>query len=198
VAATVPLVEVVTEPPPPVDTRATTALSPQEVERRIAGHVSRGRRLLAREDWQGVKKEMRAAMALDPFNLQVRDLADRAQAKIDEQEKLLREFGEVRRMFDGKDYQGALWKLYRMPRDPTLGNVDRYINNAWYNWAAVSMKAGNNRDTLEKIDEALATDPKDADARKLRGFAERYEARAKDSLYYAFADAIELRSIDQK
>ena len=197
-AATVPLVEVVTEPPPRVDTRAATELSPQEVKRRIAGHVSRGRRLLAREDWQGVKKEMRAAMALDPFNLQVRDLADRAQAKIDEQERLLREFGEVRRMFEGKDYQGALWKLYRMPRDPALGNVDRYIRNAWYNWAAVSMKGGNNGDTLEKVGEALATDPQDADARKLRGFAERYEARAKDNLYYAFADAIELRSIDQK
>ena len=141
---------------------------------------------------------MRAAMALDPFNLQVRKLADRADAEIAEQEDLLREFGEVRRMFDGKDYQGTLWKLYRIRRDPALGNVDRYIRNAWYNWAALSMKAGNNGDALEKIGEALATDPKDGDARKLQGFTERYAARAKDNVYYAFADAIELRLIDQK
>jgi tetratricopeptide (TPR) repeat protein len=196
-AAAAPLVEVVTEPPPDVDAKATMALSPQEVEQRIEGHLSRGRRLLAREDWQGARKEMRAAMALDPFNLQVRTLSDRADAKIEEQEELLREFGEVRRMFDAKDYQGTLWKLYRIRRDPALGNVERYIRNSWYNWAAVSMRAGNNGDALEKIGEALATDPKDAEARKLQGFAERYAARAKDDVYYAFADTIELRSIDQ-
>ena len=141
---------------------------------------------------------MRAAMALDPFNLQVRTLSDRADAKIEEQEELLREFGEVRRLFDAKDYQGTLWKLYRIRRDPALGDVERYIRNSWYNWAAVSMRAGNNGDALEKIGEALATDPRDAEARKLQGFVERYAARAKDDVYYAFADTIELRSIDQK
>ena len=32
----------------------------------------------------------------------------------------------------------------------------------------------------------------------LQGFAERYAARAKDDVYYAFADAIELRQIDEE
>jgi tetratricopeptide (TPR) repeat protein len=195
---TVPLVEVVPDPEPEVDTRATTALTPQEVERRVASHLSRGRRLLAQEDWQGVRQEMRAAMALDPFNLQVRELSDRADAKIEEQEALLREFAEVRRMFDAKDYQGTLWKLYRIRRDPALGDVERYIRNTWYNWAVTSMRGGNNGDALEKVGEALATDPQDGDARKLQGFAERYAARAKDDVYYAFADTIELRALDEK
>ncbi|HET6277535.1 MAG TPA: hypothetical protein VFG08_02010 [Candidatus Polarisedimenticolia bacterium] len=197
-APTVPLVEVAPEPGPEVDTKATTALTPQEVERRIASHLSRGRRLLAQEDWQGVRTEMRAAMALDPFNLQVRELSDRADAEIEKQDALLREFAEVRRMFDANDYQGTLWKLYRIRREPALGDVERYIRNSWYNWAVTSMRAGNNGDALEKIGEALATDPQDGEARKLQGFAERYAARAKDDVYYAFADSIELRSIDEQ
>lgn len=198
-AAAVPLVEVVNEAPAPkVDTEAATALTPREVEQRVAAHLSRGQRLLAKKDWKGVRKEMRAAMALDPFNLQVRDLSDRADAKIKAQEELLREFGEIRRSFDAKDYQGALWKLYRIRRDPALGDVELYIRNSWYNWAVVSMRAGNNSDALEKVAEALATDPRDEEARKLQGFAGRYAARAKDDVYYSFADSTELRAIDEK
>jgi tetratricopeptide (TPR) repeat protein len=186
------------EPPPEADPQAVISLSPQDVERRVAGHLIRGRQLLASEQWQELRKEMRTAMALDPFNLQVRELADRAQARIDEQEKLLHEFGEVRRMYDQHDYQSVLWKLYRMPRDSTIGDVDRFIRNAWYNWAAMSMKSGNNQDALEKIGEALASDPKDAPALKLQAFAQRYASRAKDALYFAFAEELALRSIDQE
>jgi tetratricopeptide (TPR) repeat protein len=184
--------------PPAPAPRQVPDLSPLEVERRIAAHLSRGRRLLSREDWHGVQEEMQAAMALDPFNLQVRGLADQAQARIADQEKLQQELAEVRRLFDGKDYQSALWKLYRLPRDPAVGDVDLYVRNAWYNWAVVSMRAGNNGDTLEKIGEALLADPGDAKAQKIQGFAERYSNRAKDNLYYNFADALELRAFDQR
>ncbi len=74
--------------------------------------------------------------------------------------------------------------------------MDRYIRNAWYNWAVTSMKAGNNRDVLEKIDEALGIDPSDAEAIKIRKFAERYSARARDQVYLSFANDHALRAID--
>ena len=176
----------------------TVTLTPAQVQRRIETHLTKGRRLMAAGNWRGVRDEMKAAMALDPFNLDVRDLADRAQEKIAAEEKIQKQFDDARRLFDTRDYQNALWKLYRVPRDKAPGDVDRAIRNAWFNWAVVLMKAGSNAGALEKIGEALAVDPRDAEALKFQGFAERYSSRAKDPLYYEFANGIRLRSLDRK
>ena len=85
-----------------------------------------------------------------------------------------------------------------MPRDKGLGDIDRYIRNAWYNWAVVLLKAGNSRDALVKLSEDLAIDPDDAQALKLQDVAERYTNRAKDRTYYAFTDSLTLRNFDQR
>lgn len=176
----------------------TPQLSPEEIHRRVAVFTADGRRLLAQGKWREARAKLNAAQALDPANFQIKELTDQAQAKIDAEQQVQDEFDSMKKMFDEKEYEKALFKLYRLPRDRNLGDIDRYIRNGWYNWAATLMKAGNPTDALRKLSEALDVDPDDAAALQIQEVAERYRARAKDATYWAYCDKLKLRTLDQR
>ncbi|HEV8700557.1 MAG TPA: hypothetical protein VGV60_04725 [Candidatus Polarisedimenticolia bacterium] len=182
----------------PIKPPTVPALSPEEARRKIASFTADGRRLIAEGKWREARAKLNAVLALDPANIEVKELVDQAQTKIDDEQKLQDEFDSVKSLMAEKDYENALRKLYRLPRDKGLGDIDLYIRNAWYNWAATLMKAGNSRDALQKLSECLTVDPDDAQALKLQEVAEKYTTRAKDRVYYAFADALVLRDLGQK
>ncbi len=182
----------------PIKPATVPALPKEEMQRRIAAYTADGRRLIGLGKWREARAKLNAVLALDPANIEVKDLADKAQAKIDEDQKLQDEFDSTKRLYADKDYENALRKLYRLPRDKGLGDVDLYIRNSWYNWAVVLLKAGNSKDALVKLSEELAVDPDDATALKLQEVAEKYANRAKDRTYYAFTDGLTLRAFEQK
>lgn len=182
----------------PIKPDAVPALSPEEMHRKIAAYTADGRRLIGLGKWREARAKLTAVLALDPANIEVKELVDQAQAKIDDEQKLQDEFDSAKNLMVEKDYENALRKLYRLPRDRGLGDIDLYIRNAWYNWAVTLMKAGNSRDALQKLSESLAVDPDDAQALKLQEVAEKYTTRPKDRVYYAFADGLALRDFSQK
>jgi len=137
-------------------------------------------------------------LALDPANFEVKELLDQAQSHIDEEQRLRDDLDSAKSLIAEKDYENALRKLYRLPRDRGLGDLDLYIRNAWFNWAVVLMKAGNATEALRKLSEVLGIDPNDAEALKLQEVAERYTTKAKDRVYYAFADSLKLRTYDRR
>ncbi|MBI1950925.1 MAG: hypothetical protein HYS34_06125, partial [Acidobacteria bacterium] len=182
----------------PIKPTTVPALSQEEVRRKIAVFTADGRRLMGLGKWREARAKLNAVLALDPANIEVKELVDQAQTRIDDGQKLQDEFDSVKSLMIEKDYENALRKLYRLPRDKGLGDIDLYIRNAWYNWAVTLMKAGNSRDALQKLSECLTLDPDDSQALKLQEVAEKYTARAKDRVYYAFADALVLRELGQK
>jgi len=182
----------------PIKPAAPPPIPPEEMRRRVAAFMADGRRLVAAGKWREARAKLSAAIALDPANFEAKDLLDRTQAKIDEDQRLLDDFDSAKKAFTDKDYENALRKYYRLPRDKGLGDIDRYIRNAWFNWAVVSMKAGNATDALLKLKELLEVDPDDAEALKLQEVGEHYVSRAKDRVYYAFTDTLRLRAFDQK
>ena len=182
----------------PIKPTTVPALSQEEARRKIAVFTADGRRLMGLGKWREARAKLNAVLALDPANIEVKELVDQAQSRIDDEQKLQDEFDSVKSLMIEKDYENALRKLYRLPRDKGLGDIDLYIRNAWYNWAITLMKAGNSRDALQKLSECLTLDPDDAQALKLQEVAEKYTARAKDRVYYAFADALVLRELGQK
>jgi tetratricopeptide (TPR) repeat protein len=177
------------EPPP---------MSPQEIRRKVASFKAKGQHLLRLKNWREARSVLQAALALDPVNFEVQELADQAEAKLDEERKLQESFDSANKLFKDQDYQGCLWKLYRLPRDKGLGDIDLFIRNTWYNWGVVSMRAGDTGGSLEKVAEVLQIDPQDQDALKIQEVAEKYRARAKDRIFYAFAKSLRLRPIDQR
>jgi tetratricopeptide (TPR) repeat protein len=182
----------------PIKPQTMPAMSKEEMVRKIAAYTADGRRLISLGKWREARAKLNAVLALDPANIEVKELADQAQAKIDDEQKLQDEFDSTKKLYSDKDYENALRKLYRLPRDKGLGDIDLYIRNSWYNWAVVLLKAGNSKDALAKLSEELAVDPDDAAALKLQEVAEKYTSRAKDRTYYAFTDGLVLRGIDQK
>ncbi len=191
VAATEHPTEPIKPPTPP-------PLPPEEAKRRITAYTADGRRLMGLGKWREARAKLQAVLALDPANIEVKDLVDKVQAKIDDEQQLQDEFDSVKRLYADKDYENALRKLYRLPRDRGLGDIDLYIRNAWYDWAVVLLKAGNSRDALQKLSECLTVDPDDASALKVQEVAEKYNSRAKDRVFYAFTDSLPLRGFDQK
>lgn len=184
---------VVTSTPAPRPVR-----SPAEIRAEVVQRMANGRRFQSESKWQEARGEFAAALALDPVNFECKELLDQMQAKVDEDTKVRAGLDEAKRAFADKDYQGALWKLYRLPRDPRLGNIDLYIRNAWFNWAIVGLKGGDATDAKQKLNEVLQADAGDADAEKLMEVAEKYSARAKDRVYYSYVDSLRYRSFDQK
>ena len=182
----------------PAPAPAPARPSPEVLRREATRHLADGRRLMAAEKWQEARGELAAALALDPVNFECKEMLDQVQAKVDEEVKVTRDLDEARRAFADKDYQGALWKLYRLPRDPRLGTVDVYIRNAWFNWAVVGLKGGDAVDARQKLTEVLTADPADAEAKKMLDVAERYSSRAKDRVFYSFTDSLRFRTFDQK
>ena len=182
----------------PIKPETQPNLPKEEIHRRVSAYTADGRRLVAAGRWREARAKLNAVLALDPANLEVKELADKAQAKIDENQQLQDEFDSTKNLYTEKDYANALRKLYRLPRDKGLGDIDLYIRNSWYNWAVVLMKAGNSKEALVKLSEELAVDPDDAAALKLQEVAEKYLNRAKDRTYYAYTDSLVLRNIDQR
>jgi len=150
------------------------------------------------QKWQEARAELAAALALDPVNFECKEMLDQVQAKVDEEVKVTRDLDEAKHAFADKDYQACLWKLYRLPRDPRLGDIDLYIRNAWFNWAVVGLKGGDATDARQKLSEVLTADPGDAEAKKMLDVAERYSSRAKDRVFYSFTDTLRFRAFDQK
>ena len=187
-------------PDPPPDRSPAVPprrLAPREIEREVRKRLANGTRLMVAGRWAEVLDEMRGAIAIDPGNMEVRGLADKAQARLDEHNHRVREFEQVRKLFEDREYQNALWKLYRLPLNPMFGDIDLHIRNAWYNWAVIAMRAGDSPGALEKLSEVMAIDPDDAEALKMRAVAERYTSRAKDRQYFAYAASLTLRKMDQ-
>ena len=182
----------------PIKPPTVPAISKEEMQRKIASYTADGRRLIGLRKWREARAKLNAVLALDPANIEVKELADQAQGRIDEEQKLQDEFYSTKQLYTEKDYENALRKLYRLPRDKGLGDIDLYIRNSWYNWAVVLMKAGNSKDALAKLSEELTVDPDDAAALKLQEVAEKYTARAKDKTYYAFTEGLALRAFDQR
>jgi tetratricopeptide (TPR) repeat protein len=181
--------------PSPAPARART---PEELRAETAQHLAAGKAFIASERWQDARRELAAALSLDPVNFECKQLLEQAQAKVDQETKVRGEYDEAKRLFQDKDYQGALWKLYRLPKDPRYGNLDVPIANAWYNWAVVALKGGDATTAIQKLNEVQQVAPDDPQASKMMEVATQYASRAKDRGFYAFVDTLRFRSFDGK
>ena len=184
--------------PEQIKGKAEPRLTQAEINRKAAAFKTDGARLLRRGKWREARAKFMAALALDPVNFEIKELLDQAQSKIDEEDRLTAQFDSAKGLYADKDYQNCLWKLYRLPRDKGLGNIDLFIRNAWYNWAVITMRAGDVGGTLERLQEVLTLDPDDSAALDIQKVAEKYRLRAKDRIFYTYTERLKLRDFDER
>jgi len=172
--------------------------SPEQTRQEMARYFDEGRSFLERGRYQEAVKSFSRILDIDPANLEAKQQLDEAVSKVLEQKRLEDDLQTAKEFFVEKDYESALRKFYRLPRDRNLGDLDLFIRNAWYDWAVVSMKGGNCTEALKRLQEALTVDPNDTEAAKQQEVAERYKDRPKDRVFYAYVDRLTYRTLDQK
>jgi tetratricopeptide (TPR) repeat protein len=172
--------------------------SADEARREITQYSQEGRAFMAHGKYQEAVKSFSKVLDLDPANMEAKDQMDQAASKVQEQKRLEEDLQTAKEFFVEKDYESALRKFYRLPKDRNLGEVDLFIRNAWYNWAVVSMKGGNCVEALQRIQEVLTLDPNDQEAIKQQEVADHYKDRPKDRVFYAFTDRLTFRTLNQR
>jgi tetratricopeptide (TPR) repeat protein len=172
--------------------------TPEEARQEAVQQKAKGKAALAAGQWVQARDAFAAVMALDPVDFESKQLLDQVQVKVDEEKKVHGGYDEARRLFDDRDYQGALWKLYRLPQDGRLGNLDIPVRNSWFNWAVVALKGGDAMDARQKLQEVLSVDADDAEAAKMMELATTYSSRPKDRAFYSFVDSLRFRPFDKK
>ena len=65
----------------------------------------------------------------------------------------------------------------------------------WYNLAVVALRAGDCREALSHLDEALQVSPSDAPSKTLKEFASRYTDAVKDRAFLDHVEALAFRSL---
>jgi tetratricopeptide (TPR) repeat protein len=188
-----------TEPKPPEgSTSPVSTLSPEEMRKEIAGLFATGKAQIQKSDFDEAVATFSKILDLDPANLEAKEQLDKAAGRVQEQKKLEEDLQTGKQFFVEKDFESALRKFYRLPKDRNLGEVDLFIRNAWFNWAVVSLKGGNCVEALQRLEENLTLHPDDQEAAKLREVAEQYRDRPKDKVFYAYVDRLTYRTLNQK
>jgi tetratricopeptide (TPR) repeat protein len=184
----------VSAPIPP----AAPSLTPEAVRQEIVRLSEEGRSLAERGKYQEAVRSFSKVLDLDPSNMEAKDQMDLAASRILEQKRLEEDLQTAKEFFMEKDYESALRKFYRLPKDRNLGDLDLFIRNAWYNWAVNSMRGGNCEESLQRLQEVLTADPNDKEAVKQQEVAEHYRGRPKDRVFYAYVDRLTYRTLNQK
>ena len=174
------------------------ALTPEQAQKEIARLFDAGRSSLERGEYAEAAASFTKVLELDPANLDAKSNLDQAASRVQEQKRLQEDLQTAKEFFLEKDYESALRKFYRLPKDKRLGEIDLFIRNAWYNWAVMSMKGGNCPEAIQRLGEALNSDAHDEEAAKLLEVAEHYRDRPKDKVFYAYADRLTYRTLNQK
>ena len=136
--------------------RTAPSPSPEEMRREVARNFDEGRSFLQSGRYEEAVKSFSKILDLDPANLEAKQQMDEAVGRVLEQKRLEDDLQTAKEFFVEKDYESALRKFYRLPRDRNLGDLDLFIRNAWYDWAVVSMKGGNCSEAVKRLQEALA------------------------------------------
>ena len=148
---------------------------------------------MALGDFGGAVMAFNDALALDPGNEEAKagiaDAGERYKANKAERDAL----NNIRFAFRDGEFSSGLRLAYRLPPSVTKSYTDGVKVAGWYNLSVVALRAGDCREALSHLDEALQIAPADVEAKKLREFASRYAEAMKDRMFLNRVEALEFR-----
>jgi len=175
-------------------TRVASSI-PQETAKVVASALARGRALMASQDFGGAVVAFNEALTLDPKNVETRagieDAGERYKAGKAEREAL----NNIKLAFRDGEFTSGLRLAYRLPPSVSTSYANAVKFAGWYNLAVVALRAGDCREALSHLDEALEIAPGEDDAKKLREFASRYVDAVKDRVFLDRVEALAFRPL---
>jgi tetratricopeptide (TPR) repeat protein len=193
-----------TEPPPAAGKRAAPSATPAattlpdsvlparppgDPEVRIAEATAKG-------DWAAAIVAYNEILAAHPDDVAARAGLLEAAQHYREQKAVHEQLEQARRAFADGEYEGALRLLYRMPKGVDPATVEQAKVASWVNLGIVALKAGDPVTAVTQLDEALTLRPQDAEAQRLRTFAQESTGRARDQAYYTRVEGLGFRALD--
>lgn len=158
--------------------------------------LAEAQRLINQGKSRQARELLSQALEIDPVLFEARDLLEQIDTQLADMQRFDDDVRTVNRAFEEGDYHSALWKLYRLADAfPTVRTWNYNIAASWYNWGVKLLKAGNCREAIEKLDDTLKINPNDREAIRQKTVAERYLARPKDTAYFSYVDALNLRPL---
>jgi tetratricopeptide (TPR) repeat protein len=184
--------------PSPAPASVVPDLSPEESVARAKELVKEAGRLARQGQHAEALARYREAQVLDATNFEAHEGAGRAETEVQRAEKYDRDIASIRSALGDRDYQSALYKLYRVdaPGADARAMVDGWIHTSWYNWGVTLLKAGNVDEAREKFEEVLEVSPQDREAQQHLDLTRRYAGRGTDASFDAYSGSISYRSLN--
>jgi tetratricopeptide (TPR) repeat protein len=183
-------------PSAPAPAAASAApLTAAERSKAIAESVAQGHSRMSAGDFGGAVVSFNAALQLDPANLDAKSGLDSAAAQYKAQRAQQAALDSIRTAFRDGEYTAGLRLAYRLPPSIPKDYTDEVKVAGWYNLAVVALRAGDCREALSHLNEALSVIPGDGDSSKLRDFANRYSGAPRDRAFLDQVEALSFRPL---
>jgi len=134
-------------------------------------------------------------LTLDPKNEEARAGFEQAGENYRASKAEREALNNIKFAFRDGEFTSGLRLAYRLPPSVSQSYVDAVKFAGWYNLAVVALRAGDCREAMSHLDEALTIAPESDDAKKLREFAERYTEAVKDRAFLDRVEALAFRTL---
>lgn len=182
-------------PPVPVATARIEPATPDEAAKTIASSIAKGRTLVASGDFGGAVIAFNEALTLDSKNVEARAGFEEAGLRYKESKAERDALNTIKMAFRDGEFSSALRLAYRLPQGVSKSYTDAVKFAGWYNLAVVALRAGECREAMSHLDEALEIAPADAGAKQLRELAARYADGVKDRAFLDRVEALSFRPL---
>jgi len=168
---------------------------PAELAKAIASGLASAQARMNANDPAGAILAFNDVLAMDPGNAVAKagitTAGEQYKATKAERDAL----NTIKLAFRDGEYTSALRLAYRLPPTVSKSYSDGVKVAGWYNLAVVALRAGDCREAMSHLDEALGVDGSDDEVKKLREFAARYTDAEKDRAFLDRVEALSFRSI---
>ena len=172
-------------------------LDPAAAAKVIASALAKGKALMESRDFGGAVVAFNEALSLDPKNAEARSGFDEAGERYKASKAEREALDNIKFAFRDGEFTSGLRLAYRLPPTVSQSYIDGVKFAGWYNLAVVALRAGDCREAMSHLDEALTIAPEENDAKKLREFAARYVDAVKDRSFLDHVEALSFRALPQ-
>jgi len=181
---------------PATPTRAVPT-DPAQLAKAVEAGLAAGQAKMDANDPAGAIIAFNDVLALDPAN----PVAKAGIVTAGEQYKATKAerdtLNTIKLAFRDGEFTSALRLAYRLPPTVSKSYSDGVKVAGWYNLAIVALRAGDCREAMSHLDEALGVDGSDDEVKTLREFASRYADAVKDRAFLDRVEALSFRSIPE-